>query len=83
MIVPMMNDSHRILWDYYIEDQDYQFLANMLRHSIYVWELNNEDDKIQHYIGELKNNADFIEWIRTNISYNEDALSLDRNWSIL
>lgn len=83
MIMSMMNDSHRILWDFYIEKQDYQFLANMLRHSIYVWELNNDDDIIQHYISELKNNADFLEWIRANVSFNEDALSLDRNWNLI
>lgn len=81
MIMPMMNDSHRILWNYYIKLKDYQFLANMLRHSIYVWELNNADDKIQYYINELKNNADFLEWIKDNVSYNEDALSLT-NWGV-
>lgn len=83
MMIKMMNDSHRILWDYYLNAKDYNFLANMLHHSLYVWELNNENDKIQHYINELKNNTDFLEWIRDNMSYNEDALSLDRNWSIL
>jgi hypothetical protein len=82
MMVAMLNDSHRILWDYYLQAKDYTFLANMLHHSLYVWELNNANDQIQHYINEMKDNADFLEWINANTSYNEDALSLERNWDI-
>lgn len=82
MIIPMMNNSHRILWNYYLKKSDYQFLANMLRHSIYVWELNNEYDKIKFYINELKNNNDFLKWIQENILRNEDALSLDNYWCV-
>lgn len=83
MVLSMMIDSHRILWDYYLNEKDYPFLANMLHHSIYAWELNNVDDKIQYYIGEVKNNTEFIDWIRNNVDYNEDALSLVRNWNVL
>lgn len=83
MMLPMMIDSHRILWDYYLNAKDYTFLANMLHHSIYVWELNNANEKIQYYIDEVKNNVEFKEWIKTNVEFNEDAISLVRNWNIL
>ena len=83
MILTMMNDSHRILWDYYLNVKDYNFLANMLHHSLYVWELNNTHDKIQYYINEMKNNAEFMDWIKSNLAYNEDALILERSWNVL
>lgn len=83
MMLPMLNDSHRILWDYYIKVKEYPLLVNMLRHSIYVWELNNADAKINLYVDKMKNNKEFMEWMRNNVQYNEDALSIERNWSVL
>ncbi len=83
MILPMLNDSHRILWDYYMKIKEYSLLVNMLRHSIYVWELNNADAVIYLYIDKMKNNEEFMEWMRNNVQYNEDALLIERNWGVL
>jgi hypothetical protein len=75
----MVNTAHNILWNHYFDDADYPQLLTLLRHSIYVWELNGLKDKSSSYVQQLLNDYNFMEWARSYKGTNSETRVLLEN----
>ena len=75
MLTRMMEDSHRILWDYYTAKNDYPMLVTLMKYSSFVWEMQNMTDSINEYSDKIKNNVGFMSWIKDHLD-NDDVIVL-------
>ena len=75
MLTRMMEDSHRILWDYYTAKNDYPMLVTLMKYSSFVWEMQNMTDCIKEYTEKIKNNTGFMNWIKKHLD-NDDVIVL-------
>jgi len=75
MLTSMMEESHRILWDYYTAKNDYPMLATLMKYSSFVWEMQNKTASINAYAEKIKSNAGFMNWIREHLD-NDDVIVL-------
>lgn len=73
MIIPMVNESHDILWKRYQATADYEQLMVLLRHSIYVWDLNDLREKPTEYIEELSTDKGFLSWANSYTGRNQET----------
>lgn len=81
MVVPLLNESHKILWDYYMEKKEYPMVVNILVHSCVIWEMNNQIEYIEKYIEFIQNDKGFVNWAKSNIQ-DENVLILIRDRSL-
>jgi hypothetical protein len=75
MLTRMMEDSHRILWDYYTGKNDYPMLVTLMKYSSFVWEMQNMTDNINEYSEKIKHNVGFMNWIKDHLD-NDDVIVL-------
>ncbi len=71
----VLTDSHKILWEYYKQNQNYEMMVKILRYSCFVWEMNNRPERIAYYMEQLKDDKAFMLWCNDHLS-NEDVVSL-------
>lgn len=50
----MFNDSHKLLWNHYIEQRNYVTVFNLYRHSSLYWRIYGFADKELQYSNEIK-----------------------------
>ena len=74
MLTKLMIEAHVVLWNYYSERKDYSMLVELMKYSSFVWEMQNLTDLISEYIVKIKNDPDFMSWIRAHL--NDDDVSV-------
>ena len=74
MLTKLMIEAHVVLWNYYSERKDYFMLVELMKYSSFVWEMQNLTDLISEYIVKIKNDPDFMSWIRAHL--NDDDVSV-------
>ena len=73
MLTRMMEESHVILWEYYLDTKNYPELIKLMKYSSFVWEMKDKKDEISKYVEKIKLDTDFMNWIKGNL--NDDYVT--------
>ena len=68
MLTRMMEESHVILWGFYLNEKNYPELIKLMKYSSFVWEMKDNKDTINEYLDKIRNDVDFMNWIKGNLN---------------
>lgn len=78
----LLNQSHRLAWRYWEEQNEYEQLLNLFRYSSFVWRLCGDKEEEQGYIDELYSNPQFLDWFNLNKT-NVNGTYLEQRFTTL
>lgn len=68
MLTRMMEESHVILWNYYLKEKNYPELIKLMKYSSFVWEMKDKKEIIIEYLDRIRKDVDFMNWIKGNLN---------------
>lgn len=63
---PLLNQCHKLVWQYWEQQNQFDQLLNLFRYSSFVWRLCNDVDEELKYVNILQSNSEFIGWYENN-----------------
>ncbi len=63
---PLLNKCHKLVWQYWDKQNQFDQLLNLFRYSSFVWRLCNATEEELGYINKLQSNLEFIDWYEKN-----------------
>lgn len=62
----MPHKCHKLVWQYWEQQNQFDQLLNLFRYSSFVWRLCNDVDEELKYVNILQSNSEFIGWYENN-----------------
>lgn len=78
LFIGILDDTHKMLWEYNLENKYYDKLILLFKYSSFVWEMCNKKEREDLYLAQIKENTDFISWIKANKSKPEVLFLLQK-----
>lgn len=63
---PLLNQCHKLVWQYWDRQNQFDQLLNLFRYSSFVWRLCNATEEELEYVNKLQSNSEFIDWYERN-----------------